>query len=756
MTTHEASRPGRLRLVVAGVLIAALAVLPCTARPAPGELATALEEKLPSLAGGERAAALAELATLLRDVDPERAIAYGSEAVELLAAHPAPERAVPLFLVLAIACFHQGDVEAQLAWAERAHAAAEERGDADGRWQALLEIAEVAKQRGQFDAALETLAVARQIVEELDDPAKLSQVLDRLGNTYQRQGDFSHAMESLLQALEIQRSLDDPAALAQVLRDTARVYESIEDYGQALAYNQQALAITERIGDRRASAFNRRNLANVLGYLGRREEALEAYLETLAEAEAVGDEKLAATLLNNIAGRLADLERYQEALSFARRAEPALKAFDNDRYTAVVMATKAGILNQLGDHRQARVAAEESRAAAERSGRRVLLANAHELLADVHEALGDPGRALAHHRIFKEQYDALFSEASQKRLAELQARFDAAEKDRAIADLEHQRELAAAQLVREKTLRNVSIVGSGLFLVLAGSIAAGWRLKRRAQRRLAEQRRLAALVDERQTLVDELEARNQELARFTYTVSHDLKSPLVTIRGFLGFLERDAEAGDLSRMRHDIQRIQTATDRMRRFLDDLLELSRAGRLLNPPESVPLDQAAREAISLVAGGIAERGVDMEIGRDLPVVTGDRLQLVEVFQNLIENAVSYMGDQRAPRIEIGAEVRRVDAATLDAAALDAVALDGVFETVVFVRDNGIGVDPRYHKKIFELFQRLDADTEGTGIGLALVERIVKLHGGRVWVESAGSGQGSTFCFTVPQQSSPPIAA
>ncbi len=259
---------------------------------------------------------------------------------------------------------------------------------------------------------------------------------------------------------------------------------------------------------------------------------------------------------------------------------------------------------------------------------------------------------------------------------------------------------------------------------------------------LSAQRRLEAQVDERQILVDELEARNAELTRFTYTVSHDLKSPLVTIKGFLGFLERDAEAGDLERMRLDIRRIQTAADRMRQLLEDLLELSRVGRQLNPPEEVSLGDLAREAINLVAGGIAQRGVEVEVGQHLPVVTGDRLQLIEVFQNLIENAVNYMGDQPAPRIEIGTEQRTVQAAPLEA--------------VVFVRDNGIGVDPRYHQKIFGLFQRLDAKTEGTGVGLALVQRIVKLHSGEVWVESAGQGQGSTFCFTLPQRSSSPIAA
>ncbi len=105
----------------------------------------------------------------------------------------------------------------------------------------------------------------------------------------------------------------------------------------------------------------------------------------------------------------------------------------------------------------------------------------------------------------------------------------------------------------------------------------------------------------------------------------------------------------------------------------------------------------------------------------------------FQNLLQNAVKYMGAQETPRIEVGA--RSEDD-----------------RLVYFVRDNGVGIDPQYHDNIFGLFERLDAGTEGTGVGLALVKKIVEVHGGRVWVESEGSGRGSTFCFTLPGNPAP----
>jgi PAS domain S-box-containing protein len=243
------------------------------------------------------------------------------------------------------------------------------------------------------------------------------------------------------------------------------------------------------------------------------------------------------------------------------------------------------------------------------------------------------------------------------------------------------------------------------------------------------ERRRARL--EREAAIAELEQRNAELGRFTYTVSHDLRSPLITIRGFLGYIESAATAGDFDTVRADLARIASATSKMDRLLGELLELSRIGRLVNAPEDVPAGELVREALALVAGRIAQRGVRVEVADGLPILRGDRPRLVEVFQNLIDNAAKFMGDAKEPRIEIGAR-RDGDA------------------SVLFVRDNGIGIEPRFHDKVFGLFERLDPAVEGTGVGLALVKRVVEVHGGRIWVESPGAG--ACFCFTLGELSEP----
>ena len=162
-------------------------------------------------------------------------------------------------------------------------------------------------------------------------------------------------------------------------------------------------------------------------------------------------------------------------------------------------------------------------------------------------------------------------------------------------------------------------------------------------------------------------------------------------------------------------------------MDELLELSRIGRLVNSPESIASEQLVRKALESLAGIIHDKDVKVDISPDLPVILGDRTRLLEVYQNIIENAVKFMGGQITPHIEVGT---RQDNGN----------------TVIYIKDNGLGIDPRYHEKIFSLFEKLDSEAEGTGVGLALARRIIELHGGRLWVESESPGKGSTFCFTV----------
>lgn len=248
----------------------------------------------------------------------------------------------------------------------------------------------------------------------------------------------------------------------------------------------------------------------------------------------------------------------------------------------------------------------------------------------------------------------------------------------------------------------------------------------RTRRRLLVERADQLRRLDRQSL--ELSAKNRELEQFTYTVSHDLKSPLITVGGFLGLVEKDLESGRIDRLPPSLGRIRRALQTMEQLLEGLLELSRIGHVTRSLDPIPLADLVDECLELVAGEIAERGVDVMVDRLPGTIRGDRLRLRQVIQNLLSNAVKFMGSQERPEIHIDQELEG----------------DGI---VLRITDNGIGISNDDRERIFDLFQQVDHELDGTGIGLALVRRIMEVHGGRVWVESDGPGQGSTFCLEFP---------
>ncbi len=249
----------------------------------------------------------------------------------------------------------------------------------------------------------------------------------------------------------------------------------------------------------------------------------------------------------------------------------------------------------------------------------------------------------------------------------------------------------------------------------------------KAQHEINERKHVEA---EREMFIKELEAKNAELERFTYTVSHDLKSPLITIGGYVGFLEKNVHAGKMAMFDNDVNRIREAAGKMQDLLNDLLELSRIGRLVNPSENIEFGQIVQEALFLVEEQLRQKNVQVIVQENLPTVFGDHIRLVEVIQNLLDNAAKFMSGQPQPQIWVGMQT-----------------LNG--EHVFFVKDNGIGISEAHHERVFGLFNKLDASSEGTGVGLALVKRTIEHHGGRIWIESNGREQGSTFFFTLSEK-------
>jgi len=234
-------------------------------------------------------------------------------------------------------------------------------------------------------------------------------------------------------------------------------------------------------------------------------------------------------------------------------------------------------------------------------------------------------------------------------------------------------------------------------------------------------------LDTQTRYAQELTRSNAELEQFSYVASHDLQAPLSTIAGYAQLLEKRCHNQLDAQGNKFIRNIVNSCERMQALIDDLLEYSRVGRSEKPFDVIDCNLVFEDACANLQLAIRQDRASVTRG-DLPRVRGDSFQLLQLFQNLIGNAIKYRSSE-APMVHVGAS-RQGDS------------------WVFSVQDNGIGIAEQYHPRIFQLFQRLHSEKQysGTGIGLAICQRIVERHGGRLWVESEPN-RGSTFYFSIP---------
>ncbi|MBL4623128.1 MAG: PAS domain S-box protein [Immundisolibacteraceae bacterium] len=236
-------------------------------------------------------------------------------------------------------------------------------------------------------------------------------------------------------------------------------------------------------------------------------------------------------------------------------------------------------------------------------------------------------------------------------------------------------------------------------------------------------------IAERNRFIEEIQRQKAEMEEFTYTVSHDLKSPLTTISGFSEVLAESLEDNDIEAAKADLQRISRAASKMQDLLGELLEYSRLGVKPNNIESAPMVEIIDDALDRVAGQILESSAIITVQPDQPTVEGNLTRLVQVYQNLIDNAIKFHHRERHVEIELGWNSE---------------------QACFFVDDNGPGIESQFKEKIFGLFDQLDQDRSGTGIGLAAAKKIIETHGGTIWMESPSPLGGTRFNFTLQRPS------
>jgi|GEM_PF-5974704 len=549
------------------------------------------------------------------------------------------------------------------------------------------------------NALLHARSALARFQQENDRPNE-AWSLRLLGNIHGVQSQYVQAAEYLQAAAALSRETNTTACLASCLNNLGIIASELGDYAASLAYLLEALRIYAPNDQHIPSTLN--NVASIHRHLGQAELALEFHRRSLDLARTTPPHALIATFLHNTAETVRVLERYPEALALLDESL-ALARQVGDRQTEMLALDSLGLTyTATGQDDAARACYDQG------------LRLAHQVnhpLAEVkllmHASVHTPDpREMLHRALKLAERSALKAEALEvhDRLVDLHRQSGAFE--RAFHHLACARQLERELFSDEKNNRIQAL---------------------HIQYDLARTRGIA---ESQRTLNEQLRRANEELDAFSYSVAHDLRTPVRHISSFAGLLRATLklETNEHPRAAQLLTVIEQSAQRLNTLIDAMLEFARHARGPLRVTQVDLNASVQDILADLAPDLIGRHVTWQIG-ELPVVQGDPVLLRQVLLNLLSNAVKYTR-VRAESV-IAVRAHRHESAW-----------------VVQVQDNGTGFDPEHADKLFGVFQRLhhSSEFEGVGVGLATVQRIVTRHGGQAWAESR-PGEGATFSFSLP---------
>ncbi len=728
--------------------------------PEPAVEAARLEEELAGIEGRERLRLLADLVAIYRCIAPHRALEHGEEVQGLLVQQAlTPQVEVRLLTDLSDSAYITGQNDVALNWAYFALRAARQAGYEWGRAQALWRMARIHGTDLDFEPAMQTLEEVQAIAQQLQSPELLSAYYSTLALTHDYQGHTLDFREALYESLQQARLGGDEFQLGLALLNMGFDYSTQQNPDAAADYLEEALAIFRRRGDIFYIAATMEVLAGVLHAQGKSGQALM----TVTEAERLGRKLGHSTVVGRALLQLAEIQHdlglSESALETIEGGLDHWRRTESEPWLGAGLVSKGEYLISLGRPREALEILQQAREILERLDRRETLLLAIEVTARAYEALGQYGEALDSYRRFGELRTEQAEEGSQEHIEELQARFESAEKDRAIADLELTRVLDSSKLARERGWRRVLVGSAVLLLGTALAVIFAYLLQRRGRVELQE------AYGHLDTAHKSLEAHSSEIRELVREkeelfalAAHDLRAPVVSIREVSQDLQEDlrqvpdalealasagfpseAEASNEDRQRllrlvgdempQELGKIREATGRLETLVDGLLKLYRLSRNALEAMHVDVTELVERVVASYSFEIEQARAVVRIAK-LPVVVADRTALETVFGNLLHNAIKYLDPERPAEIEVSCERRRG-------------------ETVFHVHDNGRGIAADDVERVFKVFARVGSqDQPGEGIGLAAARTLVRRHGGFLWCTSR-EGEGSTFSFSLPDE-------
>ena len=581
--------------------------------------------------------------------------------------------------------------------------------------------------QSNFEKALPDLVQALKTFEELDSKIDKAHTLNAIGGLYQDIGNYSKAMEHFIQSLKIQEELKNEIGQAANLIHIASIYHIQEKYALSLDYNEKALKLERKTSNKLGEAVVLGNIGKIYQKLEHFSKALQYQRKSLKIKEELGDKHLTASCYGNIGIILASLDKLDEALENHQKSLKILREVGDKARECGTMENIGSLYFRMKNYLESIKILSKALSIAKEIKLKHFESMISISLYKVYKETGDFEKALEYYEKYHEVEKQIFNDESEKRLNELMVEFQV---ERTQKDAEIYR-LKNVELIEKNTLINSQ--KKRLENVLEELQTHREHLEEMVGEKTAELQQKITEREQAEEKIDrymkELERSNKELEQFAYVASHDLQEPLRMVSSYTQLIEErykdklDKDANEFIDFAVD------GANRMQILLNDLLNFSRVTTRGKPFEPVDLNSALGHAIMNMQMRIEETKTTI-LNDELPTVKADESQIIRVFQNLIDNAIKFRSEN-SPKIHISAKQEKE-------------------ESVFSVKDNGIGIEPEYKERIFQIFQRLHGRKEypGTGMGLSICKRIVERHGGRMWLESE-SGKGTTFYFTIPKR-------
>lgn len=580
--------------------------------------------------------------------------------------------------------------------------------------------------KGETDSAFHYMTQALTIAEEADDKTLVGRSLNNLGFAHQRRGNYEVALEYYLKSLEISEVTND-LTQGVTLMNIGLLQQKIEDYDNALLHFQRGLQFARQEENTFRIASCLYNIGSV-HFIKKRYETARTYFQQAKKYAARNEDDLLSAKILLSAGRVfraeenqADAERnFREAFALAEKindtetlamlySEFAVNDFRAKKYAAALRHTAKGLA--LTDVSQA---AEVTK-------------NLLEYKAKCQAALGLHAAAYETQNKFIEVSNEIINREKSRKINALQISYSIREQENEVALLKSKQAESEA-LIEQQNARN-SIAVLLILLALCGSGFLFYRNYIQNNQNKILQERVAERTQDLEYLNQNLSETNEELERFAFITSHDLKEPLRNIASFTGLLQRRLRKQEDEETTVYLNFIKKNTHQMHDLIEDVLQYSRIGHQEEYRTQTDTEEVIEDVKASLQTLMKEKNAVVTY-TPLPVLTAVRPYLLTIFKNLIENGIKYNESERP-------EVR-----------IDCREFPAFCEFIV--SDNGIGIDPEYGEQIFMMFKRLHNREKysGSGMGLALVKKVVERAGGSIRVEST-AGRGAKFFFTLPKE-------